>query len=352
MTHVASKAPRSVQTWLLIVMALVVIMIVIGGKTRLTNSGLSITEWDVVMGVFPPMSEAAWQEEFLKYQQIDEFRIEHPDMELSGFKFIYFWEWFHRLLGRVIGLAFLLPFVWFAMKKRLPKGFGLPLFGIGALIGLQGVVGWWMVHSGLQEGMVSVSQYRLATHLGLAFLVLGSLFWMWRAARAPIEGSPSVVNKSLLTKVTGGLVFLQIVAGAFVAGTQSGKTYNTWPMMDGDFVPAGYAIKEPFWRNWFETTAAIQFNHRILAYVILALAIYVFVSAPKGTTYRKAAATFKGLVLVQVLLGIWTLLAVAPLWLSLAHQTTATFLFLSTIWLMWEGRSQTASKEHGKMLPS
>jgi len=338
----------SVRRWLFIMMALVVTMIVIGGKTRLTNSGLSITEWDVVMGIFPPMNEAAWQAEFVKYQQIDEFRIEHPDMQLDGFKFIYFWEWFHRILGRIIGLAFVLPLAWFALKKKLPSGFGLPLLGIGLMIGMQGVIGWWMVHSGLQDGMVSVSQYRLATHLGMAFLVLGSLFWMWKAA-GPIK---EAAYKSVVTKVTGALVFTQIVAGAFVAGTQSGKTYNTWPMMDGQLVPEGYGLLTPFWRNLFETAAAIQFNHRVLAYVILALAIYVFVAAPKGTTYRKAAAWFKGLILWQVVLGIWTLLAVAPLWLALAHQFSAVLVFLATLWLMWEGRAKSLPVEYGKIIPA
>ena len=349
MADMTMTAPRSVRIWLIALIGLVAFMIVLGGKTRLTNSGLSITEWDVVMGTIPPFSETAWMAEFEKYKQIDEFRIEHPDMDLQGFKFIYFWEWAHRLLGRVIGLALLLPLVWFAVKRRLPKGFLLPMIGIGVLIAFQGAIGWWMVHSGLQEGMVAVSQYRLATHLGMAFLVLGSLFWMWRAASDAGEvGRP---GKSMITKVTAGLVFVQIVAGAFVAGTQSGKTYNTWPMMDGDFVPRGYSAIEPFWRNWFEVPAAIQFNHRILAYVILALAVYVFVTAPRGTTYRKAAATFKGIVLAQVVLGIWTLLAVAPLWLALAHQFTAVLLFLSAIWLMWEGRATSPPSTYGKMIP-
>ena len=337
----------AVRIWLFSVMALVVAMIVLGGATRLTNSGLSITEWLPVRGALPPLTEAAWQDEFAKYRQIDEFRYEHPDMDLAGFKFIYFWEWAHRLLGRVIGLAFLLPFLWFAVKRKLPTGFGLPLLGIGLLIGLQGVIGWWMVHSGLQTGMVSVSQYRLATHLGMAFLVLGALYWMWRSAGP--EGEPQ--SKSLLTKATGGLVLVQILAGAFVAGTQSGKTYNTWPLMDGDIVPSGYAMQEPVWRNVFENPAAIQFNHRTLAYVILALGVYLFVTAPKGTAYRKAAGVFKGLLLWQVVLGIWTLLAAAPLWLSLLHQFSAVLLFLSTLWLMWEGRSMRDEILYGSGIP-
>lgn len=341
------EAERSIRIWLMTMIVLVAAMIVLGGATRLTNSGLSITEWLPVRGALPPMSEGAWQVEFAKYQQIDEFRLEHPDMTLSGFKFIYFWEWAHRLLGRVIGLAFVLPLVWFALKKRLPKGFGLPLLGIGILIGLQGVIGWWMVHSGLQDGMVAVSQYRLATHLGMAFLVLGSLVWMWKAAGP--AGEP--VARSGLTKLTGGLVFAQIVAGAFVAGTHSGKTYNSWPMMDGDIVPSGYSQMEPFWLNWFENPAAIQFNHRALAYVILALGIYIFVRAPKGTAYRKTAGIFKGLLLWQVVLGIWTLLAVAPLWLSLLHQFSAVLLFLATMLLMWEGRAKKALNEYGIDIP-
>ena len=341
------EADRSIRIWLMTVIVLVAGMIVLGGATRLTNSGLSITEWLPIRGALPPLSDQAWQVEFAKYREIDEFRLEHPDMTLSGFKFIYFWEWAHRLLGRVIGVAFVLPLAWFAVKHRLPKGFGLPLLGIGLLIGLQGVIGWWMVHSGLQEGMVAVSQYRLATHLGMAFLVLGSLVWMWKAA-GPM-GSP--VAKSALTKVTGGLVFAQIVAGAFVAGTHSGKTYNSWPLMDGDVVPAGYGQIEPSWRNIFENPAAIQFNHRTLAYVILALGVYLFVSAPKGTEYRKIAGVFKGLLLWQVVLGIWTLLAVAPLWLSLLHQFSAVLLFLATVLLMWEGRTRKVGEVYGNNIP-
>ena len=338
---------KAVRIWLLTMVLLVAGMIVLGGATRLTNSGLSITEWLPIRGALPPLTDAAWQAEFAKYQQIDEFRYEHPDMDLSGFKFIYFWEWAHRQLGRIIGLAFALPLAWFAIKKRLPEGFGLPLLGIGLLIGLQGVIGWWMVHSGLQTGMVSVSQYRLATHLGMAFLVLGALYWMWRAAA---ESAPSV-DKPVVTKVTGALVFAQIVAGAFVAGTSSGKTYNTWPLMDGDVIPSGYALQDPFWRNLFENPAAIQFNHRTLAYLIVALGIYIFVTAPKSTAYRKAVGTFKGLLLWQVVLGVWTLLAAAPLWLSLIHQFSAVLLFISTMWMMWEGRSNRAPNSYGNEIP-
>ena len=343
-----TDAYRPVRIWLLTIMLLVVGIIVVGGATRLTNSGLSITEWDVVMGILPPLSETAWDAEFAKYRQIDEFRYEHPDMDLVGFKFIYFWEWVHRVMGRIIGLAFLLPLAWFALRRRLPEGFGLPLLGIGLLIGMQGAIGWWMVHSGLQEGRGAVSQYRLATHLGMAFLVLGSLFWMWRAARPDIAPSAA---KSGVSKLNAGLLYLQIVAGAFVAGTASGKTYNSWPLMDGAVVPDGYAMQSPVWRNLFENPAAIQFNHRTLAYIILVFAVFLFVSAPKGTAYRKAAAGYKGLVLWQVVLGIWTLLAVAPLWLALLHQFSAILLFLAAMQMMWEGRGKIAGR-YGKIIPN
>ena len=332
-THPGTTRP--IRVWLLVMMALVVAMIVLGGATRLTNSGLSITEWLPIRGAIPPLTDAAWETEFAKYRQIPEFRLEHPDMDMAGFKFIYFWEWAHRQLGRVIGLAFALPLAWFATKRRIPQGYGWPLVTILLLIGLQGAVGWWMVASGLEDDMTAVSHYRLAIHLAMAFAVLGSLFWLWRSL-ATVQTEP--VAKPVLSKSIAALTFAQIVLGAFVAGTHSGKSYNTWPLMDGDVIPSGYGVMEPAWRNLFENTAAIQFNHRTLAYILLALAVWAFVRAPRGTAYRKAAGAFKGLLLWQVALGIWTLLAVAPLNLSLLHQFSSIWVFLAAVWLMWEGR--------------
>ncbi len=329
---------KSVDYWLLFMLFLVTVMIVVGGATRLTNSGLSITEWAPIRGALPPLSTEAWLSEFEKYKQIPEFEAEHPDMDLEGFKFIYFWEWGHRQLGRFIGLAFVLPMIYFWIKGYLPVGKRRKFFGIAALIGVQGGVGWWMVHSGLQEGMVNVSQYRLATHLGIAFVILGALYWVWKRARsgwAPMRHAFGVKRSALLA----ALIYIQIIAGAFMAGTHSGRTYNEWPLMDGDFIPSGYGVQSPFWRNIFENPAAIQFNHRTLAYIILIFAAWVIWSVRKKSAMKPAAIMLMMLLLWQVFLGIWTLLAVAPLNLSLLHQFSSILVFIAALNLMWRSRS-------------
>lgn len=327
------QAPRWVTWWLAFMVVLVTTMIVVGGATRLTNSGLSITEWAPITGALPPLTQADWIAEFERYKLIPEFEAEHPNMDLQGFKFIYFWEWAHRQLGRIIGLAFALPLFILSLQRKLPTGRGGILYAILILIGVQGAIGWWMVHSGLQEGMVSVSQYRLAIHLGMAFIILGLLIWLFLEARRGWNRT-SHTARGWLPPVFLGLVYIQIMAGAFVAGTQSGKTYNSWPLMDGDFFPAGYWIQSPLWRNIFENAAAIQFNHRMLAYIILVLFAVI------AWLYRKRSVMQVPLLVLgvclfwQVGLGIWTLLAVAPLNLSLLHQFSSILLFMVTIWLV------------------
>jgi cytochrome c oxidase assembly protein subunit 15 len=331
------RVPGWVTGWLGFMVALVVAMVVIGGATRLTNSGLSITEWAPISGALPPMSQEAWIAEFEKYKQIPEFEAEHPGMDINGFRFIYFWEWAHRQLGRIIGLAFAVPFLILLVSKRLPQGRAGMFWAVLLLIGMQGAIGWWMVHSGLQDGMVAVSQYRLATHLGMAFIILGMLLWLflgakrgWQASRGNVPG--------WLAPVFLGLVYVQIVAGAFVAGTDSGKTFNTWPLMDGRFVPSGYFFQSPAWRNLFENAAAIQFNHRMLAYILLGvfavLAVRYF-----GRDRMKAPLIVLGVLLAwQVGLGVWTLLAVAPLNLSLLHQFSSVLVFIATVWMVYRRR--------------
>ena len=335
MSRFASQAPRWIPNWLLPMVGLVVTMIVVGGATRLTNSGLSITEWAPIRGALPPLSEAQWLSEFDKYKQIPEFEAEHPDMDLQGFKFIYFWEWAHRQLGRVIGLVWALPFLWLVFRRSLPKGRALAYTAVLLLIGMQGAIGWWMVYSGLQEGMVAVSQYRLATHLGMAFVILGVLFWLWLDARGKREARGGA---GVLAPVLLGVTYLQIVAGAFVAGTNSGKTYNTWPLMDGEVVPDGYLIQEPAIRNVFENPAAIQFNHRTLAYILLALFVVAAIRW-RGRAELRLPLLLLGLVLAwQVVLGIWTLLSVAPLNLALLHQFSSVWVFLAAVWLVYRAR--------------
>lgn len=337
------ETPNWVSSWLFIVMLLVIIMIALGGATRLTNSGLSITEWLPIRGAIPPLSHDAWVAEFEKYKKIPEFLAEHPDMDLKGFEFIYFMEWGHRQLGRIIGLVYALPFFWLLLKRQLPEGRGWRFVTVLLLIGVQGGIGWWMVYSGLQEGMVSVSQYRLATHLGVAFIILGFLYWTWRDCRETWPARTFKVTFNTRTAILVGLIYLQIISGAFVAGTQAGKSYNTWPLMDGGFVPQGYFIMSPFWRNIFENIPAIQFNHRILAYIITAFALWVFLSSRmrhKGV-YDKSKVLL-GLVFVQVILGIWTLLNAATLALALSHQFTAIFVFLAALSAARKSRIQSA----------
>lgn len=336
-----------IATWLLIMMCLVAAMIVLGGATRLTNSGLSITEWKPITGALPPLSHEAWLAEFEKYKQIPEFEAEHPDMTLAGFEFIYFMEWSHRQLGRLIGLVYALPFFWLLMRKRLPQGRKRWFWAVLILIGLQGAIGWWMVASGLVNDRVDVSQYRLAVHLGMAFVILALLFELWRDMR---EGVVGLKPRSVLAKESFwlvGLTFVQIMAGAFVAGTHSGKSYNTWPLMDGSFIPDGYAVMSPIWRNLFENTAAIQFNHRFLAYILLGLGIWLFLKTRHSSqTVRRAGLVFMHLLVWQVVLGIWTLLAVAPLGLSLLHQLSAVALFVSTLWMWRAARAQALPEDN------
>ena len=328
---------RSVELWLIFMIVLVAAMIVVGGATRLTNSGLSITEWAPIRGALPPLSAEAWVAEFEKYKLIPEFEAEHPDMDLAGFKFIYFWEWGHRQLGRFIGLAFTLPFFWFLVRGKLTIGHRWKFFSVAILIGLQGVVGWWMVYSGLQEGMVNVSQYRLATHLGVAFIILGVLYWLFKRQRAGWDRARYQHGRGRAL-LLAGLVYLQIIGGAFMAGTHSGRTYNEWPLMDGDFFPEGYAVQSPFWRNIFENPAAIQFNHRTLAYAVLVVALWLGWSLRRSKSVKPAMVVFGGLLVWQVCLGIWTLLSAAPLNLSLLHQFTSIFVFLAAIGVVWRSR--------------
>ena len=334
---------KSIEYWLLFVMCLVALIIVIGGATRLTNSGLSITEWAPLRGALPPFTHEAWLAEFEKYKLIPEFEAEHPDMDLAGFKFIYFWEWGHRQLGRLIGVAYILPFIWFAFRKKLPSGKARMFFIPAVLIAFQGAIGWWMVYSGLQEGMVNVSQYRLATHLGMAFIILGSLYWLYKSMRNQFAPKPVGAVMTKRAAVLAGLVYLQIIAGAFVAGTKSGLSYNTWPLMDGDIVPVGYLIQNPAWRNFFENTAAIQFNHRVLAYIILAFAIWIWVRARKVAYMRKITTMFMVILLWQVVLGVWTLLTGAQndlfhIKLALIHQFSSIFVFLIALAVVWKAR--------------
>lgn len=337
MTNYSSiRRSKAVTRWLFIMVFLVIAMIVLGGATRLTNSGLSITEWKPVTGAIPPLSSADWMLEFEKYKQIPEFSAEHSDMTLDGFKFIYFMEWAHRQLGRLIGLVYALPFFYFLSTRRLPMGKSFRFFLILVMIGVQGGIGWWMVASGLTNDRVDVSQYRLATHLGMAFVILGLLYWTLKDQRAGWSFQSNIPSFPFHGFLIAFLVFVQIIAGAFVAGTHAGKAYNSWPLMDGDFVPSAYGSMQPFWKNFTENIAAIQFNHRTLAYIILALAILYWLRVRSIAKVSGKISMLLVLLFLQTALGVWTLLSAAPLNMALAHQFLAIFVFLAAM-NVWRG---------------
>ena len=321
--------------WLFAVAALVFVMVSVGGATRLTGSGLSITEWQPIMGVVPPMSDAAWQEALEKYRQIPQYRHVNKGMSLEAFKRIFWWEWTHRFLARFVGVAFLLPFLYFLATGRIARSLAPKLAALFALGGLQGVIGWYMVHSGL-SGRIDVSQYRLAVHLSLAVVIFAGLLWIafsLGARRAQSRILPPIDRNTAAFVV--GLVFLQIVAGAFVAGLKAGAGYNTWPLMDGRLIPPGLGTMSPWWANLFENATTVQFNHRMLAYVLTAVALWHVWSVLTRTydrQVRTSGLALGGAVLAQVALGIWTLLAQVPLSLGLAHQAGAITVFGLALW--------------------
>src|SRR5436309_3332516 len=307
---------RVLRLWLLAVAALMMMTLVVGGATRLTESGLSIVEWKPLTGALPPLSEGAWAEEFDKYKTIPQFQQLNSAMRLGEFKTIFWWEWTHRLMGRLIGAAFLLPFLWFLMRSWVTPELRWRLWAIFALGALQGAVGWWMVASGLSE-RVEVSQYRLATHLVLALLIFASVVWTLRrlAERAPIAGPARL-------KITGVallvLIFVQLYLGALVAGLRAGLVYNTWPEIDGSLVPAAARLwfETPWWRNLFDNVLTVQFEHRMTAYVLFVLAALHALDAVRS---RVGAAAVSGAlwlfvaIAVQATLGILTLLNQVPI---------------------------------------
>lgn len=327
----ASRYSKAVTIWLGFMVILVLTIIAVGGATRLTNSGLSITEWRPISGALPPLSMAEWHSEFEKYKQIPEFLAEHPDMDLDGFKFIYFMEWGHRQLGRLIGLAYLLPLIIFWLQGKLRRRARGRFVAILLLIGLQGAVGWWMVHSGLQDGRVDVAPVRLAAHLGLAFILLGLLVWTFLDQKQEWPPAAIAPQRRLRMTVLLFLVFAQVISGALVAGNHAGKAYNTWPAMDGGFVPNGYMQGDG---ALIVDIGTVQFNHRILAYLIFILAVFIWATSYKHKAGGEAqrAHWILAVVLVQMVLGIAALLNMAALPIALAHQAGAAILFTICIW--------------------
>jgi heme a synthase len=334
---------RAVETWLWIVAALVFAMIVVGGATRLTGSGLSITEWKPILGTIPPLNEADWQAAFEKYKQIPQYALVNSGMALSEFKFIYAWEWSHRLLGRIIGFAFALPFLFFWLTGRLRDGQPARLLSVLALGGLQGAIGWYMVSSGLAD-RVDVSQYRLALHLTVAFLLLGTLVWFALDEQAQrggafVSGAPSPVRGFAIAIV--GLVLVQVVLGAFVAGLKAGLVYNTWPDMNGQFVPSDYWMEHRGLLSVFESHAAAQFNHRISAYLVAIAALYQLwkvTRAEVGYAVVRSAHVLVAAIFVQMVIGIATLLWNVPLNLGLLHQAGGAMVLMIAVWHLFTTR--------------
>ncbi|MCB2128093.1 MAG: COX15/CtaA family protein [Rhodobacteraceae bacterium] len=334
-------ARGAVRVWLAVLFVLVVAMILVGGLTRLTDSGLSITEWRPVTGAVPPLSEADWQAEFAKYQASPEFQLQNHQMGLPEFKAIYWWEWGHRQLGRIIGLVWAAGFAGFLVTRRMPAGWAGRLFGLGLLGGVQGAVGWWMVSSGLTGRMVDVASYRLAIHLGLAFAILGLIAW-YMLSLSRREAELLQVRRSrdgrLFGLATGlmHLAFVQVLLGALVAGIDAGRAFPTWPLMGESFFPAdAFYLPEggPAVLAFFENPGLVQFTHRIAGYVLLGYGIFVWFRA-RGSAHPATRGAF-GLVAVllvaQVALGIVTVLHAAPLGLGLAHQLGAVAVWVAVI---------------------
>jgi heme a synthase len=330
-----------VAAWLFTCCAMIFMMVVVGGITRLTLSGLSITEWRPVIGVVPPLSAADWAAEFAKYKQIPEYRAVHFAMTLGEFKTIYFWEYAHRLLGRLIGVVFAAPFLWLLARRRLPRQLAPPLAGILLLGFAQGALGWYMVESGLAD-RVEVSQYRLVAHLALALAIYAAILWtgLGIVRGQPIPGVSRGLRRAADAVLT--LVAVTILTGGFVAGTRAGLTYNTFPLMDGSVVPRGYDQLHPFYLNWFENIAAIQFDHRALAILTVA-AVFLLWAAGQRAALPKATRLALHLLLIavtlQVVLGISTLLLVVPVPLAAAHQAGAVLLLTAAIVLRHTLRS-------------
>jgi len=329
----APPAHRAVAAWLLVCCALVFLMVVVGGVTRLTHSGLSITEWQPILGALPPLSEQDWQAAFAKYQATPEYQLVNRGMSLGEFERIFWWEYAHRLLGRLIGVAFLVPFLGFALRRAIPKGYGGLLAAIFVLGGLQGALGWYMVQSGLVDDP-RVSQFRLTAHLALAFALFGAMLWIAMSLLESAGARPPVAAPRALRRTGAALavlVFAMVMSGGLVAGIRAGFAYNTFPLMNGHVVPPEALMLTPWWKNFFYNMATVQLDHRLLALAVTALALVAWWRVRGAPETSRRARVGANLVLamlaVQVGLGIATLMLVVPLPLAAAHQAGAVLLF-------------------------
>ena len=319
---------RLIRIWLGVVLLAIFALVVVGGATRLTESGLSITEWKPIHGVIPPLSEAEWLEEFDLYRQIPQYQEINRGMSLDEFKVIFWWEWAHRILARGVGILFAVPLVFFWATGRIEKGLRWPLVGLLALGGLQGFVGWWMVASGLTE-RTDVSQYRLATHLTLACIIFAAIVWVMRSVSPHSADRPPTAKSHLAAGGLAFLVLLQIYLGALVAGLNAGWSYNTWPLMDGALIPGQLLTMDPAFINFFENPKTVQFVHRMTAYALWIAAFAHMIAAWRfgaGTTHANRAVVLFGLVTLQAIAGIVTLLLQVPISWGLIHQGGAVIV--------------------------
>jgi len=328
----AARQHRAVRLWLYCVAAMIFLTLVVGGATRLTESGLSITEWKPVTGVLPPLTDAAWQAEFDKYREIPQYQQVNKGMSLDAFKTIFYWEWSHRLLARTTGFVFLVPFLLFLARGMIPRGLKTRLWLIFAGGAALGAVGWWMVSSGLAgSNLTSVSQYRLAFHLTLACAVYFAVVWTARGLLP--GGDPAPPRLRLMALALALMVLFQIYLGALVAGLDAGLIYNTWPLIDGGFIPEAARLWhiDPAWRNLFENTLTVQFVHRMFAYAIWLLAAWHAYDAWTSRRATRGAVTMFALVTAQAIIGIATLLHHVPLSLAIAHQAFAVVVLTAAI---------------------
>jgi heme a synthase len=332
---------RAVALWLLAVAAMIWVMVALGGATRLTGSGLSIMEWAPLAGALPPMSEAEWRRLYDLYRTIPQYALVNQGFGLEGFKGIFWLEWAHRLWGRLIGLAYALPLLWFWARGRIPEGHGPRLLGLLLLGGLQGAVGWFMVASGFEADRTAVSPYRLVVHLGLALALYAAVLWtaltLLRSAPPVPQGADAAARASLRRQVRAAVWLLAaaMLAGGFVAGLRAGFDYNTFPLMDGRLVPEGYRALSPAWRNLTENVAAVQFNHRILATLAGLAALGAAAAAwrrlPAGDPARGACLALGAATALQYALGVATLLLVVPAWLGTLHQACAVLVLTAAL---------------------
>jgi len=320
-----TDAMRAVRVWLYVLAALVVLMVAVGGATRLTGSGLSITEWRPVTGAIPPLSEAAWAAEFERYKQIPQYELLNRGMTLPEFKRIYAWEWGHRQLGRLIGLVFFLPLAWFWWRGLVSRRLALTLAAVGVLGAMQAGVGWIMVASGLEPGMTAVAPVKLALHLVLASLILAALVWVAAGLRLH---AGAVLPSGRTRRVLVGLIMVQIALGGLVAGSKAGWTYNTWPLMDGAFIPPSNVLfsTSPLIENFVDNLALVQLNHRLMAYLVVAVALWHAVA-----TRTPGALAVVAMALAQAALGVVTLVLAVPLWAGLSHQLLAMLLLVTAV---------------------